>query len=98
VNGDLYRSRLDGSDAKPIIPDVSTFALDSRTNSVIFARDNSLMRATTSGENTQTIATLTFPIWDMSLRINVPEPSSALLVIFALCAADRRLMRLRMRY
>ena len=74
VDGGLYRSRLDGSDAAQIIPDVSTFALDHCTNSIIFARDTTLMRATTSGENIETIVTLPFPISDMTLRITVPEP------------------------
>ena len=87
MDGGLYRSRLDGSDSVPIIPRVSTFALDPRTNSIIFARDSTLMRATTLGENIETIVTLPFSISDMSLRIIVPEPSHALLASYALTGA-----------
>jgi hypothetical protein len=42
VDGGLYRSRLDGSDAVQIIDNVSTFALDSRANSILFVRGNNL--------------------------------------------------------
>jgi hypothetical protein len=86
VDGGLYRGLLDGSDAVQIIPDVSTFALDPRTDSVIFARDSALMRGTTSGENIETIVTLPFSVQDMSLRISVPEPSTAAILLMGVIA------------
>jgi hypothetical protein len=80
TDNDLYRSRLDGSEAVQIISNVSTFAVDSQTDSIIFARNgdrpdptlpgnSTLMRANTSGQEIQTILTLPFQVRDMALRI-----------------------------
>jgi hypothetical protein len=72
----LYRSRLDGSEAMQIYPDVSTFALDRRTGSIVLETSTLVLHADLVGGDLRDVRDIlfAFPSRDIALRVTSTVP------------------------